>query len=79
VEWYADGDGELAGALGNDALLSRLKLTEYSSDCSVLLTPIRVQDERVFRVEPRVRKDGRVKKILLQLFKRFHPLRGLVK
>jgi hypothetical protein len=54
-------DGELAGAVGDDALLSILKLREYSFDCSVLLTPVRVQDERVFRVEPGVRKDGRVK------------------
>jgi hypothetical protein len=35
-------DGELAGAVGDDALLSGLKLREYSSDCSVLLTPVRV-------------------------------------
>jgi hypothetical protein len=41
-------DSELARAVGDDALLSRLKLREYSSHFSVLLTPIRVQDERVF-------------------------------
>jgi hypothetical protein len=54
-------DCELAGAIGNDALLSILKLREYSSNSSILLTPVRVQDERVFRVEPRVGEDGRVK------------------
>ena len=54
-------DGELAGAVGNDTLLSRLKLAEDCSDCSVLLTPICVHDERVFRVEPRIREDGYMK------------------
>jgi hypothetical protein len=54
-------DSELAGAVGDDALLSILKLREYSSDCSVLLTPVRVQDERVFRVEHGVSKDGGMK------------------
>jgi hypothetical protein len=54
-------DGELAGAVGDDTLFSRLKLAEDRSDCSVLLTPIRVQDERVFRVESGVGEDGRVK------------------
>jgi hypothetical protein len=54
-------DGELAGAIGDDALLSILKLRENSSDSPILLTPVRVQDERVFRIKPGVGKDGRMK------------------
>jgi hypothetical protein len=54
-------DCELAGAVGNDGLLPILKLAEYSSDSPILLTPVRVQDERVFRVKPGVGEDGRVK------------------
>jgi hypothetical protein len=54
-------DSELAGAVGNDALLPILKLNEYSSYSLILLTPVCVQDELVFRVESGVGEDGRVK------------------
>jgi hypothetical protein len=39
--------GELAGPVGNDALLSILELREDCADSAVLLAPVRVQDERV--------------------------------
>jgi hypothetical protein len=54
-------DGELAGAVGNDTLLSIFKLQKNSSNGPIILTPVRVQDERVLRVKPGVGEDGRVK------------------
>jgi hypothetical protein len=56
-------DGELAGAVGNDTFLVIMKLRENRPNSPVLLAQVRVQDERVLRVEPGVRECGRVKYI----------------